>query len=173
MVVSLVGFHHTQLHPHFLLDSKMFKKFKSLTLRSRPSSIDEAIATTDKSRPLLCTTVGPATMLAVQSQPNLPKPAFKLIIEEHVQPESAKAAEKFNPMKHLDYSPPEDIVRMSDIGYPEDRGVSPIAVSQPFRLFSREAVEQMRAEIFHPNVMEKCAFRSNIAACQLRGYCPK
>jgi len=62
---------------------------------------------------------------------------------------------------------------MSDIGYPEDAGVSPIAVSQPFRLFSVEAIEQMRAEIFNPIVMEKCGFRSNLAACQLRGYCPK
>jgi len=112
-------------------------------------------------------------MLAVQSQPNLPKRAFRPIIETNALPRVNKAPEKFNPQKHLTFSPPEEIIHMTDIGYPADAGVSPVAVSQPFRLFSKEAVEQMRAEIFNPAVMENCGYRSNIAACQLRGYCPQ
>jgi hypothetical protein len=40
----------------------------------------------------------------------------------------------------------------------------------PFQLFSSEAIEQMRHEIFQPEVMVNCSFSSNIAACQLRGY---
>lgn len=113
-------------------------------------------------------------MLAVQTQPNLPKPAFKPIIEASALPQVTKGMpEKFNAKKHLAFSPPEEIIRMTDIGYPEDTGVSPVAVSQPFQLFSKEAVEQMRAEIFSPTVMENCGYRSNIAALQLRGYCPQ
>lgn len=112
-------------------------------------------------------------MLAVQNQPNLPKPAWKPIIEVDGIPRVNRTPEQFNPKKHLAFTPPEEIIRMTDIGYPEDAGVSPIAVSQPFRLFTREAVEQMRAEIFNPTVLQNCAFRSNIAACQLRGYSPK
>lgn len=88
-------------------------------------------------------------------------------------PRATKTQEKFNPKKHLSFTPPEEIIRMSDIGFPEDAGVSPVAVSQPFQLFSREAVEQMRAEVFNPMVMENCGFQSNLAACQLRGYCPQ
>jgi len=113
-------------------------------------------------------------MLAVQNQPTLPNPTpnYKPIIEPNAAQRRSSTV-RFNPKKHLTYSPPQEILRMSDIGYPEDAGVSPIAVSQPFRLFSIEAIEQMRAEIFNPIVMETCGFRSNIAACQLRGYCPK
>jgi hypothetical protein len=118
-------------------------------------------------------TIYPPRMLAVQSQPNLPKPAFKPIIEATAIPQVNKTSERFNPKKHLAFTPPEEIIRMRDIGYPEDAGVSPVAVSQPFRLFSKEAVEQMRAEVFNPTVMENCVFRSNIAACQIRGYCPQ
>jgi len=116
----------------------------------------------------------PVSMLAVQNQSTLPNttPNYKPIIELNAT-HSRNSTVPFDPKKHLAYSPPEEILRMSDIGYPEDVGVSPIAVSQPFHLFSTEAIEQMRAEIFNPIVMETCGFRSNIAACQLRGYCPK
>lgn len=62
---------------------------------------------------------------------------------------------------------------MEELGYSKDRGVSPIAVSQPFQLFTEEAVHEMRREIFKPEVLENCKYSSNIAACQLRGYAPK
>jgi len=48
-----------------------------------------------------------------------------------------------------------------------------VAVSQPFKLFSDEAVQQMRSEILQPQVMENCGYQSNIAASQVRGYAPK
>ncbi|KAI9670369.1 MAG: hypothetical protein M1817_004412 [Caeruleum heppii] len=46
---------------------------------------------------------------------------------------------------------------MADIGLPPDTGISPMAVSQAFPLFSQEAIEIMRAEV----LSEK-----------LRGHCP-
>lgn len=79
----------------------------------------------------------------------------------------------FNAKEHIQYEPPPEIIKMTDIGYPEDTGVSPVAVSQPFRLFTKEAVQRMRSEIFSAQVMENCKFSSNIAACQLRGYSSK
>ncbi|KAI9718332.1 MAG: hypothetical protein M1828_006734 [Chrysothrix sp. TS-e1954] len=79
----------------------------------------------------------------------------------------------FDPEKHLAFKTPSEIITMPDIGYPEDTGVSPVAVSQPFQLFSDEAVEVMRESIFKPEVMENCKFSSNIAPCQLRGYATK
>lgn len=79
----------------------------------------------------------------------------------------------FDPVRHLAYEPPSSIIKMTDIGYPEDAGVSPVAVSQPFQLFSEEAVNIMRAEILDPEVMTKHKYSSNLAACQLRGYASK
>ena len=80
---------------------------------------------------------------------------------------------KFDPKKHLSYVPPREILTMQDLGFPKDIGVSPVAVSQPFQLFSEEAIDAMRAEIFQKDVQENCTFSSNIAARQLRGYAKK
>ncbi|EON65023.1 hypothetical protein W97_04258 [Coniosporium apollinis CBS 100218] len=76
----------------------------------------------------------------------------------------------FDPAKHLAFTPPSQIIKMKDLGFSETVGVSPVAVSEPFQMFSSEAIQQMRAEILKPEVMEQCNYRSNIAACQLRGY---
>lgn len=62
---------------------------------------------------------------------------------------------------------------MKDIGYSDETGISPVAVSQPFRLFSNEAVEKFREEVLSEEVMTKCSYKSNIAPLQLRGHVPK
>lgn len=81
--------------------------------------------------------------------------------------------EEFSPSKHLVVEEPE-VIMMKDIGFSNDTGVSPVALSKPFQLFSPEAVQQMREEIFdvrdnHPEYLRT----SSIATSQLRGYCPK
>lgn len=111
----------------------------------------------------------------VQHQPGMPKRGSrgsKPIIE------AAAAAKRkldgeFNPQTHLAFKAPSEVIMMKDLGYAEDTGVSPVAVSQPFQLFSPEAIQQMRAEVLSPQVLETCQYKSNIAACQLRGYSPK
>ncbi|OJD32357.1 ubiquitin-conjugating enzyme e2 [Diplodia corticola] len=110
--------------------------------------------------------------VATQRPTTLPRPSFKPIIQDAVAGKKTSGIE-FNPSKHLGYKEPEQIWSMEDIGYSKDRGVSPIAVSQPFQLFTEEAVHEMRREIFKPEVLEHCKYSSNIAACQLRGYAPK
>lgn len=79
----------------------------------------------------------------------------------------------FDPARHLAYHQPPKTLTMAEIGYPEDAGISPIAVSEPFQLFTEEAVQIMRAEILNPEVMSKHKYSSNLAACQLRGYASK
>ncbi|KAF2474733.1 uncharacterized protein BDR25DRAFT_384101 [Lindgomyces ingoldianus] len=111
--------------------------------------------------------------IATQRASALPRPNFRPIIEHATIQKPAQKVVKFDPKKHLAYTPPSQIVMMKDIGYPEDVGVSPVAVSQPFQLFSHEAIEHMRMEIFKPEVTEHCSYSSNIAACQLRGYASK
>lgn len=61
---------------------------------------------------------------------------------------------------------------MAEIGK-KDQGVSPNAVSEPFSLFTDEAIQQMRSEVLSKQVLENCQYSSNLATCQLRGYSPK
>ncbi|KAF2810403.1 uncharacterized protein BDZ99DRAFT_310922 [Mytilinidion resinicola] len=110
--------------------------------------------------------------VATQSMAAVPMPKFRPIIEHVTTPQTAAAAD-FDPKKHLNFSPPSEVVMMKDLGYADDCGVSPVAVSQPFPLFSQEAIRRMRSEIMKPEVLDKCTYRSNIAASQLRGYAPK
>lgn len=62
---------------------------------------------------------------------------------------------------------------MADLSFPPDQGISPIAVSEPFELFSKDAVRHMRNEVLSDEVWDNCRFSSSIAACQLRGMSPK
>ncbi len=78
----------------------------------------------------------------------------------------------FEPSKHLAYVPPSRIWKMEEIGK-AGQGISPNAVSEPFQLFTEEAVKQMRAEVLSKDVMEKCQYSSNLAHCQLRGFAPE
>ena len=79
----------------------------------------------------------------------------------------------FDPRKHLNFKAPAKIHTMSALKLPEGTGVSPFAVSEPFPLFTEEAVQRMRAEIFSKDVWENCQYSSNLAQCQLRGFAAK
>jgi len=78
----------------------------------------------------------------------------------------------FDPSKHMNHVPPNKIYSMADIGRGH-QGISPNAVSDPFPLFTKEAIQQMRNEILSTPVLENCQYSSNLAACQLRGFAPK
>lgn len=79
----------------------------------------------------------------------------------------------FDPKQHVDFKVPTKIHTMADLKLPEGTGVSPFAVSEPFQLFTPEAVHRMRAEIFRKEVWENCQYSSNLAQCQLRGFAAK
>jgi hypothetical protein len=78
----------------------------------------------------------------------------------------------FNPKAHLSYTKPKAMQTMESIG-DEDVGVSPIAVSQPFQLFTPQAVDIMRGEVLAHKVRQNYNFSSDIAAKQVRGYASK
>lgn len=116
-------------------------------------------------------------MATVQSMPpmgtmSFDTPSFKPIIENTLPNEKSKSQD-FDPTSHLAFTPPEQVIMMTELGYPSDMGISPVAVSQPFKLFSSEAVQQMRSEIFQSQVIQHCGYQSTIAANQVRGYAPK
>lgn len=105
---------------------------------------------------------------------DIPPPVADTIVEQMPdQPEKPPPSVTFDAKTHIEFVPPSSIIQMTDIGYPEDTGVSPVAVSQPFQLFSMEAIHHMRSEIFKADVMKNCKYSSNIAAAQLRGYSAK
>ena len=105
-----------------------------------------------------------------ETQESLKRSFAKYLAADHG---SSPVGKLFDPSKHLAYEEPTHIHTMEDIGFPASTGVSPIAVSEPFRLFSEEAVDIMRSEIFDPEVQEKHSITSDIAPRQLRGYAPK
>ncbi|PYI06606.1 hypothetical protein BO78DRAFT_429600 [Aspergillus sclerotiicarbonarius CBS 121057] len=93
--------------------------------------------------------------------------------KETVQMKKATLAREhvsFDPSKHLAHTPPSKVHTMKELGYPDSRGVSPIGVSEPFPLFSAEAIQLMREEVLSDEVFSKHKYSSNIAQCQLRGY---
>ncbi|KFH42138.1 hypothetical protein ACRE_071320 [Hapsidospora chrysogenum ATCC 11550] len=78
----------------------------------------------------------------------------------------------FDPEKHLDIVAPKSIFTMKDIGL-EGQGISATAASEPFSLFTPEAVNQMRAEIFSQPVLDSCQYASDFAKNMIRGFGPR
>lgn len=109
---------------------------------------------------------------AILAQPAMPKASFKPIIQNQNVKRKLQDI-SFDPREHLTYEQPEGVIMMEDIGYSADTGVSPVAVSQPFRLFSTECIQRFRDEVLSDQVMQNCLYKSNLAACQLRGYATK
>lgn len=79
----------------------------------------------------------------------------------------------FSPEDHLSFTSPPKVLTMKDLGLPENTGVSPVAVSEPFQLFTEEAVKRMRTEVLSKQVWENCQYSSNLSQCQLRGFAPE
>ncbi|KAH7370941.1 hypothetical protein BKA65DRAFT_522461 [Rhexocercosporidium sp. MPI-PUGE-AT-0058] len=59
---------------------------------------------------------------------------------------------------------------MDDIGLPITNGISPVAVSEPFPLFTAEAIDIMRAEVFTDEVMNNYSRSSDLIPLLVRGY---
>ncbi|KAI9373638.1 hypothetical protein BJX61DRAFT_541595 [Aspergillus egyptiacus] len=103
---------------------------------------------------------GPTTKKATRPTKKLPKSLI----------EGAKVSYKatFDPKQHLAYSPPEKIHKMADFGL-DGAGISPNAISEPFPLFTEDAIRQMRAEIFSEPVLAECQYASSFCTNMIRG----
>ena len=90
------------------------------------------------------------------------------------QPGFTFANNLFNPDMHISYKEPSAVHTLEDIGFPAALGVSPIACSEPFPLFSEDAVNIMRNEVLNPVVYDEHAWSSDVASVlYLRGFAPK
>lgn len=81
-------------------------------------------------------------------------------------------AETWDAGRHLSYQPPTNVHTMKDIGL-EGHGISPVAVTDPFPLFTEDAMLQMRREIFSDEVLQDCQYGSDFIANMVRGMGPK
>ncbi|KAI0390526.1 hypothetical protein F5Y17DRAFT_471621 [Xylariaceae sp. FL0594] len=86
---------------------------------------------------------------------------------------SERKEDVFEPSRHLVFKETPAVHTMKELGFPETIGVSPIAVSEPFPLFTEDAVMRMRQEILSTEVFENCQYSSNLAHCYLRGFADK
>ncbi|KAI5456600.1 hypothetical protein BGZ63DRAFT_366747 [Mariannaea sp. PMI_226] len=107
--------------------------------------------------------VGPSTKKATRPTGNVPQ----FLIDEA----AATKREAFDAAKHVKFQPPANIVTMKDIGL-EGHGIAPNAVSDPFPLFTEEAIMQMRAEIFSKECLEECQYSSTFIKRMVRGMGP-
>ncbi|TWU74008.1 hypothetical protein ED733_000295 [Metarhizium rileyi] len=84
--------------------------------------------------------------------------------------EEARAvpAEGWNPEKHV--APDSQIVQhsMGEIGL-GGHGISEVAVTDPFPLFTKDAILQIRREIFSEPVLRDCRFKSDFIPNMVRG----
>ena len=126
---------------------------------------------------------GTPTMDAIYTGASMSTPVqnvsdrLKRSYEEHASPEREFELKSnknvlFNPKEHLAYEDPKHIHMMEDIDLPAKLGVSPVAISEPFQLFSPEAIDIMRSEVLSKEVNDKFAYTSDIAPKQLRGFAP-
>ncbi|KAI0539226.1 hypothetical protein GGR58DRAFT_242257 [Xylaria digitata] len=104
--------------------------------------------------------------VAAQTKPNF----TPIISQTHI---SSDSQDVFTPAKHLAFKEMPNVHTMKELGFSEATGVSPVAVSEPFRLFTEEAVMRMRQEVLSPEVFENCQYSSNLAHCYLRGFANK
>ncbi|KAL1869040.1 hypothetical protein Plec18167_008043 [Paecilomyces lecythidis] len=110
--------------------------------------------------PLPPTVVGPTTKKATRPTNKLPE---SLIDGAHVMEK-----ETFDPKKHLNFQPPKRVYTMKEIGL-EGHGISPVAISEPFPLFTAAAIKQIRAEVFSEPVLRDCQYASSFAKNMIRG----
>ncbi|OJJ98477.1 hypothetical protein ASPACDRAFT_1889651 [Aspergillus aculeatus ATCC 16872] len=114
----------------------------------------------DALRPAPPTVIGPTTQKA--TRPSHPLPQW-LIDGARVDKQ-----EVFDARRDLNFQPPSGITTMREIGL-EGHGISPVAASEPFPLFTPAAIKQMRAEIFSEPVLKDCQYSSSFAKNMIRG----
>ncbi|KAJ6103499.1 hypothetical protein N7486_005926 [Penicillium sp. IBT 16267x] len=86
------------------------------------------------------------------------------------RPISAVPQALFDPEKHLSFQPPEGFITLKELGLSDEKAISPVAITQPFPLFSIEGVTQMRADLFRKEVVEKHGYATVKGCYKMRGY---
>ncbi|KAH7213493.1 hypothetical protein BKA60DRAFT_461507 [Fusarium oxysporum] len=94
------------------------------------------------------------------------------IPQDVIETAQATPIEEFDAKKHVNFEFPKRTYTMKEWGY-ENQGVSPIAASDPFSLFTEAAVKQVRRELLSEDVLRTCQYASTFTKNQIRGYTQK
>ena len=86
-----------------------------------------------------------------------------------IETAQATPVEEFDAKKHINFEFPKRTYTMQDWGY-ENQGISPIAGSDPFPLFTEAAAKQVRRELLSDDVLNTCQYTSTFTGNQIRGY---
>ncbi|PIA90501.1 hypothetical protein CB0940_11025 [Cercospora beticola] len=89
------------------------------------------------------------------------------MIDEARQPQRIP----FSAEKHLRFQEPEKIHTTQELGLGKV-GISDHAVTEPFSIFTPEAIQQIRAEIFSDEVLNQHYCPTSPTSGQIRGHCP-
>ncbi|KAF5719686.1 hypothetical protein FGLOB1_1058 [Fusarium globosum] len=77
------------------------------------------------------------------------------IPQDVIDTAQATPIEEFDAQKHVNFEFPKRTYTTKEWGY-ENQGVSPIAASDPFSLFTEAAVKQVRRELLSEDVLRTC-----------------
>ncbi|KIW73249.1 hypothetical protein PV04_01382 [Phialophora macrospora] len=91
---------------------------------------------------------------------------------EKVEPlvTSPAAPIRFDPAEHLCFEPPKSVITLKELLLSESNAISPVAITEPFPLFTLEGVKQMRADLFRKEVVNKHGDRTKKNCYKMRGY---
>jgi hypothetical protein len=76
----------------------------------------------------------------------------------------------FDPEKHLCFKAPENFVTLQELGLSEEKAISPVAITEPFPLFTIEGVKEMRADLFRKEIVGKYGAPTFQGCYKMRGY---
>jgi hypothetical protein len=81
---------------------------------------------------------------------------------------------KFDPEKHMNFSPPSKFYTLNELGLSPEGAISPVAITEPFPLFTPEGIEEIRADLFRREMLEKHMYKEpkHPGVYKLRGYGP-
>ena len=110
----------------------------------------------------------PAPFVVGPTNENPMRPTKK-IPKQLIEAARATPPVEFDAARHLCFEGPKKTYSMKEWGY-EGHGISPIAASDPFPLFTNEAVQQIRREILSKPVLDNYQYESTFCSNQVRGY---
>jgi len=75
----------------------------------------------------------------------------------------------FNPDKHLRFSQPKKVYKLEEFLLNPPSATSPVAITEPFPLFTEEGVQELRSDIFRREVVDKHGRKQKAGIYIIRG----
>ncbi|KAI1625869.1 hypothetical protein EDD37DRAFT_692877 [Exophiala viscosa] len=79
----------------------------------------------------------------------------------------------FDPKIHLRFQKPEKTYTLDDLKYNTKQAVGHVAATDPFPLFTREAIVEMRRELLSERTIKNCMTYTRPGSVQIRGAAPQ